>query len=116
MTKHASSRRSGSRQEHSAHAMTLEEIAEELGVTRERVRQIEVRALQKARVILERRGYTLWDLLDAKPTEAPAEMDLFGETRQLAEWEKELGIPASQLRNWRAHGVTLEQGLDNLTR
>jgi DNA-directed RNA polymerase sigma subunit (sigma70/sigma32) len=44
-------------------AMTLEEIGQELGISRERVRQLEARALTKARVILRRRGYTLQDLL-----------------------------------------------------
>lgn len=43
--------------------MTLEEISIELGVTRERARQIEVAALRKARRILEMRGYKLEDLL-----------------------------------------------------
>ncbi len=45
------------------YAMTLEEIGQELGVTRERVRQLEARALRKAKKILERWGYTLQDLL-----------------------------------------------------
>jgi hypothetical protein len=40
-----------------------EEIAQELGVTRERVRQIERRALEKCRVWCDRRGYRLEDLL-----------------------------------------------------
>jgi DNA-directed RNA polymerase sigma subunit (sigma70/sigma32) len=35
---------------------SLPEIADQLGLTRERVRQIEVSALKKARLILERRG------------------------------------------------------------
>lgn len=37
---------------------TLEEIGEELGVTRERVRQIQMDALRRLRRILERRGYS----------------------------------------------------------
>lgn len=44
--------------------LTLEEVAQELGVSRERVRQIENRALWKARQILERHGYRLEDLLE----------------------------------------------------
>ncbi len=46
------------------YAMTLEEISQELGVSRERVRQLENRALGKARAILERHGYRLEDLLE----------------------------------------------------
>lgn len=45
------------------YAMTLDQVAQEFGVSRERIRQIENRALAKARVILGRRGYTLQDLL-----------------------------------------------------
>jgi RNA polymerase nonessential primary-like sigma factor len=37
---------------------TLEEVGEELGVTRERVRQIQLDALSKLRRILERNGYS----------------------------------------------------------
>jgi len=37
---------------------TLEELASEIGVTRERVRQIQSEALEKLRAKLERRGYT----------------------------------------------------------
>jgi RNA polymerase nonessential primary-like sigma factor len=37
---------------------TLEELAAEIGVTRERVRQIQSEALEKLRAKLERRGYT----------------------------------------------------------
>jgi RNA polymerase nonessential primary-like sigma factor len=37
---------------------TLEELATEMGVTRERVRQIQGEALDKLRSKLERRGYT----------------------------------------------------------
>ena len=37
---------------------TLEELAREIGVTRERVRQIQGEALDKLRAKLERRGYT----------------------------------------------------------
>ncbi len=44
------------------HYMTLEEVSLELGVTRERARQIEQAALRKARRILESRGFKLEDL------------------------------------------------------
>ena len=44
------------------HYMTLEQISLELGVTRERARQIEQTALRKARRILESREFTLEDL------------------------------------------------------
>ena len=44
------------------HYMTLEEISLELGVTRERARQIEQTALRKARRILESRGFKLGNL------------------------------------------------------
>ena len=37
---------------------TLEDLAAEIGVTRERVRQIQSEALEKLRAKLERRGYT----------------------------------------------------------
>ncbi len=43
------------------YAMTLAEIGRELGVPRERARQLEARALRKAKKILERWGYTLQD-------------------------------------------------------
>lgn len=50
---------------------TLGEIAAELGVTRERARQIEARALYKLRVALAMRGYTVADFFDGVKT-APA--------------------------------------------
>ncbi|MEJ2107233.1 MAG: RNA polymerase sigma factor RpoS [Acidiferrobacteraceae bacterium] len=37
---------------------TLEEVGEEIGVTRERVRQIQVEALKRLRAILEKNGYS----------------------------------------------------------
>lgn len=43
--------------------MTLDDVAKEMGLTRERVRQIEVSALAKAKKILEQRGLTLDDML-----------------------------------------------------
>jgi hypothetical protein len=42
---------------------TLEEVARELGVTRERVRQIEMMALRKCRAWAAERGMRLEDLL-----------------------------------------------------
>ena len=42
---------------------TLEDVARILGVTKERVRQIEARALRKLRVGLIARGYCLEDFL-----------------------------------------------------
>jgi RNA polymerase nonessential primary-like sigma factor len=38
---------------------TLEEIGNELGVTRERVRQIQIEAIKRLRQILEREGFSL---------------------------------------------------------
>lgn len=43
---------------------TLHEVATELGLTSERVRQIESRAIHKLRQALTERGYRLEDLLD----------------------------------------------------
>ena len=48
---------------HPDRAKTLEEIGVEMGITRERVRQLECRALKKAKAILERRGFRLEDWL-----------------------------------------------------
>lgn len=39
-------------------AATLEEIGAELGITRERVRQIQLEAIKRLRIILEREGYS----------------------------------------------------------
>ena len=47
---------------HGYDSSTLEQVAEELGVTRERVRQIQMDALRKLRLILEREGFSA-DLL-----------------------------------------------------
>ena len=41
---------------------TLEEIGNELGVTRERVRQIQIEAIRRLRKILEREGFSLDNL------------------------------------------------------
>ena len=42
---------------------TLEHVGDEVGVTRERVRQIQVEALKKLRKLLEREGYSMETLL-----------------------------------------------------
>jgi len=44
---------------------TLEQVGRELGVTRERVRQIQMEALRKLRRVLEQKGYSRDNLLDA---------------------------------------------------
>jgi RNA polymerase sigma factor RpoS len=44
---------------HGHEAATLEEIGSELGVTRERVRQIQLEAIKRLRQILEREGFSL---------------------------------------------------------
>ena len=44
---------------HGYETSTLEEVANELGVTRERVRQIQMDALRRLRDILERDGFSL---------------------------------------------------------
>lgn len=49
---------------HGRDAATLEEIGAELGVTRERVRQIQLEAMRKLRQILEREGYSVEALFD----------------------------------------------------
>ena len=41
---------------------TLEEVGNELGVTRERVRQIQMEALKRLREIMEREGYSVENL------------------------------------------------------
>ena len=43
---------------------TLEQVARELGVTRERVRQIQINALKRLRVILEKQGFSMENLFD----------------------------------------------------
>ncbi|HHH13016.1 MAG TPA: RNA polymerase sigma factor RpoS [Thiolapillus brandeum] len=43
---------------------TLEQVARELGVTRERVRQIQIDALRRLRVILEQQGFSMETLFD----------------------------------------------------
>jgi RNA polymerase nonessential primary-like sigma factor len=42
---------------------TLEQVGDDVGVTRERVRQIQVEALKKLRKLLEREGYSMETLL-----------------------------------------------------
>ena len=43
---------------------TLEEVGNELGVTRERVRQIQIEALKRLREMLEREGFSLENVLE----------------------------------------------------
>ncbi|NOR68531.1 MAG: hypothetical protein GQ532_02340 [Methylomarinum sp.] len=45
---------------------TLQEIAEELGLSRERVRQIERQALAKVKANLLRQGYEADDFIDLR--------------------------------------------------
>ncbi len=61
MSRHYRKREAGLKE--ADYAMTLTEIGRELGVTCERSRQLEARALRKAKGILKRWGYTLQDLL-----------------------------------------------------
>ena len=49
---------------HDREASTLEDVGAELGVTRERVRQIQIEALKRLRRILKREGFSLEDLGD----------------------------------------------------
>ena len=44
---------------HGHESSTLEEVGNELGVTRERVRQIQIEALRRLREILEREGFSV---------------------------------------------------------
>ena len=44
---------------HGNEVATLEEIGNELGVTRERVRQIQIEAIKRLRQILEREGFSV---------------------------------------------------------
>ena len=44
---------------HGREIATLEEVGNELGVTRERVRQIQIEALKRLREILEREGFSI---------------------------------------------------------
>ncbi|MEQ8938177.1 MAG: sigma factor-like helix-turn-helix DNA-binding protein, partial [Gammaproteobacteria bacterium] len=44
---------------HGREVATLEEIGNELGVTRERVRQIQIEAIKRLRQILQRQGFSL---------------------------------------------------------
>lgn len=53
-------------------SMSLEEIGDELGVTRERARQIEASALAKLRKALKARGLTFEALFVDTTVESPA--------------------------------------------
>jgi len=44
---------------HGYEISTLEEVGNEIGVTRERVRQIQIEALRRLREALERDGYSI---------------------------------------------------------
>jgi Sigma-70, region 4 len=61
--------------------MDLEDIARELEISREGVRQVQERALGKLKAGLEARGFTLEDLLpDAEPDDCaiePADMGMY---------------------------------------
>ncbi len=60
-SRYPSKRDAGLRRED--YGMTLEAIGKELGITRERARQLEANALRKARKVIKQRGFTLQDLL-----------------------------------------------------
>jgi RNA polymerase nonessential primary-like sigma factor len=47
---------------HGREIATLEEVGNEIGVTRERVRQIQIEALRRLRQILEREGFSIEQL------------------------------------------------------
>ncbi|MFT5134406.1 MAG: RNA polymerase nonessential primary-like sigma factor [Gammaproteobacteria bacterium] len=49
---------------HGREVCTLEEIGDELGVTRERVRQIQIEAIKRLRQILEREGFSVEELFN----------------------------------------------------
>ncbi len=49
---------------HGGEIATLEEVGNELGVTRERVRQIQIEALRRLRHIMEREGFSLDSVLE----------------------------------------------------
>ena len=44
--------------------MSLQEIADQMGISKQMVYKIEQRALRKARAILEAHGYTMRDLIN----------------------------------------------------
>lgn len=62
-------------------AATLEEVAAVLGVSRERVRQIEAQALAKVRAALAARGVTADAFLDVQRAAGGAEADGRGDRR-----------------------------------
>jgi DNA-directed RNA polymerase sigma subunit (sigma70/sigma32) len=50
---------------------SLDEVAEQLGCTRQRVQQIEAKALEKLRLKLAARGFTLQDFVDCVEVRSP---------------------------------------------
>ena len=58
--------------------MTIEQVAEAMGLSKARVRQIEVQALQKLRRMLRQRGLDLSDFIDVLPVRRHDHKDLWG--------------------------------------
>lgn len=58
--------------------MTIEQVAEAMGLSKARVRQIEVQALQKIRLMLRQRGLDLSDFIDVLPVRRHDHKDLWG--------------------------------------
>ncbi|RZJ24209.1 MAG: hypothetical protein EOO54_10140 [Haliea sp.] len=59
--------RAHNREDERSRAMTLEQIGDALGVTRQMVQQIEAQAMAKLRAELEARGYSARQLLPDDP-------------------------------------------------
>lgn len=55
--------------------MTIEQVAEAMGLSKARVRQIEVQALQKLRRMLRQRGLDLSDFIDPLPVDSHDQKD-----------------------------------------
>ena len=58
--------------------MTIEQVAEAMGLSKARVRQIEVQALQKLRRLLRQRGLDVSDFIDVLPVRRHDHKDLWG--------------------------------------
>lgn len=93
------------------HAMGLAEIADVLGVSRERVRQIEEEALAKLRAALEAEGLTAHDVGDWLSRRPESESDRSvpsggrkGEVMGLPDWRPE-PLPVAA---WSEHGQRVE--------